>query len=150
MKISQKGIDLIKTYEGLRLTPYLCAANVPTIGYGSTRYEDGTKVRLTDQVITQERAVKLFDITITPFQVAVMGMVTSQINQNQFDALVSFAYNLGAEALRRSTLLKKVNANPSDPSIDHEFTKWCYAGSRRLLGLVRRREAESKLYFSHG
>jgi lysozyme len=142
-KIGKKGLDLIKSFEGLRLTSYLCAANVVTIGYGST----GKHVKK-GMVITEDYANRLLLEDVSRFQKAVNKMVTSNISQNQFDALVSFAFNLGEGALQKSTLLKKVNANPMDASITGEFAKWNKAGSKVLAGLTRRRESEAKLYFS--
>ena len=131
MKIDQKGIDLIIKWEGLRLKPYLCSAGVPTIGYGSTYYANGTKVSLKDPEITKECAVELFKSTIKNYEDAVTIMIGSKtITQNQFNALVSFAYNLGNNALRTSTLLKKVLANPSDKTIENEFNKWVNAGGK--------------------
>lgn len=146
-KIGQKGLDLIKEFEGLRLKPYLCSAKVPTIGYGNTFYEDGTKVKLTDPPITNERAIQLLHLILANFEKHVDSYCRDDINQNQFDALVSFAYNCGTGALKSSTLLKKVNANPNDPTIRAEFMKWTRAGGKQLAGLIRRRTAESNLYF---
>jgi lysozyme len=147
-KISQKGIDLIKKFEGLKLKPYLCSAGVPTIGYGNTFYETGKKVTLNDPAITEKRAEELLAHLLVSFEKYVDSYCRDDISQSQFDALVSFAYNLGPNSLKASTLLKKVNANPSDPTIKAEFLKWTKAGGRVLRGLVLRREAESALYFS--
>jgi len=147
MKTSQEGINLIKSFESCRLEAYLDSVNVATIGWGSTRYADGTKVKIGD-VISQKGADDLFLLTLPKFETSVTSLVKSQINQHQFDALVSFTYNLGALALSGSTLLKKVNINPNDPSILQEFQKWIYAGSKQLPGLVRRRQAEANLYFT--
>jgi lysozyme len=144
--INKEGKDLIKSYEGLRLTAYKCSANVDTIGYGNTFYEDGTKVKPGDK-INIARANKLFDFIIDKFAARVKDLVKSDINENQFAALVSFAYNCGIAALGKSTLLKKVNANPDDPTIRAEFMKWTRAGGKQLTGLVRRRRSESDLYF---
>ena len=147
-KISQKGIDLIKNFEGLKLKPYLCSAGVPTIGYGNTFYETGKKVTLNDPQITEKRAEELLAHLLVSFEKYVDSYCRDDISQNQFDALVSFAYNLGPNSLKASTLLKKVNANPTDPTIKAEFLKWTKAGGRVLKGLVLRREAEAALYFS--
>jgi lysozyme len=147
-KISQKGIDLIKKFEGLKLKPYLCSAGVPTIGYGNTFYETGKKVTLNDPQITEKRAEELLAYLLVSFEKYVDSYCRDDINQNQFDALVSFAYNLGPNSLKASTLLKKVNINPLDPTIKVEFLKWTKAGGRVLKGLVLRREAEASLYFS--
>ena len=147
-KIGQRGLELIKKFEGLRLKPYLCAAGVPTIGYGNTFYETGTKVKLTDPQITEERATELLMQSLKSFEKHVDTYCRDDINQNQFDALVSFAFNLGPANLKSSTLLKKVNANPTDETIRAEFAKWTKAGGRVLKGLVLRRTAEADLYFS--
>lgn len=148
MKIDQKGINLITKWEGLKLKPYLCSAGVPTIGYGSTRYENGTKVKLTDAAVTKERALQLFQNTLTTYEAAVDSFTRDDISQNQFNALVSFSYNLGTQALKNSTLLKKVNINPADKTIEKEFLKWVNAGGKKLQGLANRRTEESKMYFS--
>lgn len=147
-KISQKGIDLIKKYEGFSAKPYLCPAQIPTIGYGATYYEDGKKVTLQDSLITEDRGVELLKHLLVTFEKSVDSFCRDDINQNQFDALVSFAYNLGTGSLKSSTLLKKVNANPADPTIKDEFMKWVNAGGKKLPGLVKRRTDEAALYFS--
>ena len=146
--VSKNGLNLVKKFEGLKLKPYLCSAGVPTIGYGNTFYEDGKKVTLNDSLITEERASDLLGMTIKSFEKHVDSFCRDDINQNQFDALVSFAYNLGPYNLKNSTLLKKVNANPNDPTIRDEFMKWTKAGGKVLKGLVERRKAEADLYFS--
>lgn len=146
--ISKKGKDLIKKYEGFRAKPYLCPAKVPTIGYGATYYPDGRKVKLTDSAISEGFATNLLEVMLTPYEKAVDSFCRDDISQNQFDALVSFAYNLGITALKNSTLLKKVNANPNDKTIKNEFLKWVNAGGKKLQGLVNRRTEESELYFS--
>jgi len=147
-KVSEKGISLIKAHEGLRLKPYLCPANVATIGYGNTFYEDGKKVNLKDSMITESRAVELLKFTLNKFEQYVDSYCVDTITQNQFDALVSFCFNLGPANLKNSTLLKKVNKDPNDPTIRQEFMKWTKAGGRTLKGLVKRRESEADLYFS--
>ena len=147
-KISQKGIDLIKKYEGFSEKPYLCPAQIITIGYGATYYENGKKVTMQDNLITEERAVELLKHLLVSYEKSVDSFCRDDINQNQFDALVSFAYNLGAGSLKSSTLLKKVNANPADPTIKDEFMKWVNAGGKKLPGLVKRRADEATLYFS--
>jgi lysozyme len=121
---------------------------VPTIGYGTTRYPNGKKVTLQDAAITVEQAKDIMKHDVRQFELAVDAMAVDTINQNQFNALVSFAYNVGANALRTSTLLKIVNSNPNDPFIRNEFLKWVKAGGVTVTGLIRRREAESNLYFT--
>lgn len=146
-RIDQKGIDLITRFEGFNATPYLCPAHVPTIGYGTTRYYNGVKVSLSDLPINNEKAIEYLMNDVHTFELAVDVMCVDSINQNQFDALVSFAYNLGSAALKGSTLLKKVNLNPNDPAIADEFLKWVYADGKKLDGLIARRSSESQLYF---
>ena len=147
-KISTKGLEIIKKYEGFSSKPYLCPSKVITIGYGSTYYEDGSKVKLTDSPITQERATELLEALLVSFERAVDSYCTDTINQNQFDSLVSFAYNCGVGNLKSSTLLRKVNVNPDNPTIKDEFLKWTKGGGKTLSGLVRRRTEEAQLYFS--
>ena len=148
MKLDKKGYDLIKEFEGLKLKPYLCSAQVPTIGYGSTYYENGTKVKLTDAPITKERADALFKIVADDFAKRVVPLIKKPITQNQFNALVSFAFNLGVRALQNSTLLRLVNINPNDANIAKEFLKWNRAGGVVVKGLTNRRIKESALYFT--
>ena len=147
-KLSQKGLELIKQFEGLKLKPYLCPASIPTLGFGNTYYPDGTKVKLTDPAITLEKAEELLKFLLVTYEKAVDSFCRDDISQYQFDALVSFCYNLGAGNLQKSTLIKKVNANPLDPTIRAEFMKWNKAAGKVLLGLTRRRTAEANLYFS--
>lgn len=139
---------MIKGFEGLSLKPYRDSAGVPTIGYGSTRYENGTRVSMADKAITQARADSLFRATMATYEQGVDALTNDDITQNQFDSLVSFAYNLGVNALKNSTLLKKINSRPLDPAISTEFLKWVNAGGKKLAGLVKRRQAEADLYFS--
>lgn len=146
-RIGRPGIELIKSFEGFYSKPYLCPANVPTIGYGATYYEDGSKVKLTDPPINEERAMHLLMNVLVSYEKAVDSFCRDDINQNQFDALVSFAYNVGVNALKSSTLLKVLNKNPNDPEIRTQFMRWNKGGGRVLKGLTRRRAAEADLYF---
>ena len=156
MMLDNKGYLLIAQFEGLRLKPYLCSAGVPTIGYGSTFYPSGRKVTMRDKPITQETAFWMLKQVANMFAKDVDSLVTSEINQNQFNALVSFAFNLGSdidadnipEGLGDSRLLRRVNANPNDPEIAREFVKWNKAGGRVLDGLTKRRLKEAELYFT--
>jgi lysozyme len=148
MKLNNEGYKLITKHEGLVLKPYLCPAKVPTIGYGNTYYEDGKKVTLLDKPITKERAFEMFKEIADRFAKAVSQSVTSNLNQNQFNSLVSFAYNVGVANFKKSTLLKLVNANPNNPQIKNEFMKWTKANGVVLGGLVKRRTDESNIYFS--
>ena len=146
-KTSKNGIAFIKKYEGFRSKPYKCEAGVATIGYGATYYPNGQKVKLTDPAIDEKHASILLEAMLNPYEKAVDSYCRDDINQNQFDALVSFAYNLGNSALKSSTLLKKANANPNDKTIRNEFLKWVNAGGKQLQGLVNRRTEEVNLYF---
>lgn len=146
-KISEEALGFIAEQEGLRLKAYLCPASIITIGYGTTRYPNGSRIKLGDE-ITKDDAYKLLKHDVAKFELAVDSMTTDKVNQSQFDALVSFAYNLGSEALRKSTLLRLVNANPNDQRIRKEFQKWIFADGKKLGGLIKRRQDEANLYFS--
>jgi lysozyme len=147
MKLNKKGIEMMHKYEGLKLTAYLCPAKVWTIGYGNTFYEDNSRVKQGD-VITKERAEQLFfNITNKNFAEPLLKLIKVKLNENQFSALVCFAYNVGTGALAKSTLLRKVNANPNDLTIRNEFLKWDKAGGKVLNGLTKRRQSEANLYF---
>lgn len=148
MKPSGKCYDFIKQWEGCRLKAYKDSAGVWTIGYGTIMYPDGKRVREGDEC-SQDAAMMFLKYEVLLKAQSVAAFTSNyNLNQNQFDALVSFAYNLGVGALQRSTLLKKIKVNPNDPSIETEFNKWVIAGGKKLTGLVKRRQAESKLYFS--
>jgi len=149
MKASLNAVKLIQSFEGLELKAYVDPASGGepiSIGYGTTIYPDGRKVKLGDKC-TKEQAEQYLAHDIDKFAVGVNRVVVSKVNQNQFDALVSFAYNVGLGNLKSSTLLKKVNANPNDLTIKKEFAKWNKAAGKVMNGLVRRRAAESALYF---
>jgi lysozyme len=148
-KVSKQAIELIKKFEGFCAQPYLCPANVPTIGYGATFYEDGKKVQVADPAISEARATQLLQNVLKTFEKHVDSYTRDDITQSQFDALVCFAYNVGVGALKSSTLLKLVNTNPSEPLIKNEFLKWNKAAGRVLKGLTKRREAEANLYFKN-
>lgn len=142
-----RGIPIIKKFEGLKLKAYLCPAGLSTIGYGNTRYEDGSTVKLGEQ-ISIDRADKLLMHTVSQFEKQVDTLVTVPLNANQLGALTSFAFNVGIGNFHRSTLRRLVNANPSNPLIRTEFAKWNKAGGKVLNGLTRRRTAEADLYFT--
>jgi len=147
MRLNNSGYLLICEFEGLSLNPYLCPANIPTIGYGNTFYSDGSKVKITDPPISKYIAFEMFKTIADDFAKKVSKVITSPLNQNQFNAVVSFSYNCGISNLKSSTLLKKVNFNPSDPTIKDEFLKWNKANGKVLKGLTKRRELESEIYF---
>ena len=145
-----KGIDLITSFEGFEAKPYPDPAtgNKPyTIGYGTTVYPSGKRVELTDPPIDKSTALTYLSHDLKQFEYGVDALTVDTINQNQFGALVSFSYNCGLQNLKSSTLLKKVNANPNDPTIAAEFAKWCRGNGKIMKGLQRRRAAESELYF---
>lgn len=145
MKVNQLGIELMHHFEGCKLKAYQCSAKVWTIGWGNTYYANKRKVKKGD-VITQKEADDLFEIIMNDFAIEVRKSLTKKVNENQFSALVCFAYNVGMANLKRSTLLRKVNNNPSDPTISNEFMRWNRAGGKVLAGLTRRRKAEMELY----
>lgn len=145
MKVSDNCLELIRKSESFKARPYRCPAGIPTIGYGSTRYANGRAVRLSDPPITQDVANEILYATLGEYENAVSRYVTVPINQNQFDALVDFAYNAGAQNLRTSTLLKQLNKGNYDKAAD-EFGKWVYGGGKKLKGLEIRRGLERELF----
>jgi lysozyme len=148
MQIHQKGLDLIKSFEGCKLKAYKCPAGIVTIGFGSTFYPNKSPIKITDKLNSIQDAEDLLLVTLEDFEKNVSALFFNvTLNQNQFDALVSFAFNLGMGALAKSTLFKKIKVNPNDPTIEIEFNKWVNAGGKKLPGLIRRRKAEAKLYF---
>jgi lysozyme len=147
-KLDENGYKLIQGFEGLSLVPYLCSAKVATIGYGATFYPSGKKVTMQDAPISLATAKWMFKETADKFAADVNKMIKANINQNQFNAIVSIAYNIGLAGLAKSSLLKKVNANPSDPTITNSFMIWNKAGGKVLNGLTKRRAIEAKLYFA--
>jgi lysozyme len=146
IRISQKGLNLIQRFEGLSLKPYKCPVGIWTIGYGTTFYTNGIKVKETDNPISQAEATNLLIEVLKHYEQSVDSFCRDDITQNQFDALVSFCYNVGAGSLKSSTLLKKVNVNPNDETISLEFMKWNKGGGKVLKGLTERRKAEADLY----
>jgi lysozyme len=148
MEVNKAGRDLIKQFEGCKLKAYKCPAGLWTISWGLTFYPDGRKVKEGD-VITQQQAEEYFNAVVDDFAKQVDVLVKSNVTANNFSAIVSFAYNVGIGNLKKSTLLKKVNANPKDATIPAEFRKWVRANGEVLKGLVRRRDAEAKLYEQH-
>jgi len=147
-KLDENGYRLIQEFEGLSLVPYLCSAKVATIGYGATFYPSGKKVTMQDAPISLATAKWMLKETANKFAVDVDKMIKANVNQNQFNAIVSLAYNIGVGGLAKSSLLKKVNVNPSDPTIRNSFLIWNKAGGRVLDGLTKRRTKEANLYFA--
>ena len=150
MKIGQKEIDLIKSFESCRLTSYKCSAGRDTIGWGNTKnVKPGMK-------ISQAEADTRLKADLAEAEAGVNKLLTRKVTQNQFDSLVSFAFNCGldidadaiAEGLGDSTLLKKVNSGDFEAAAN-EFPKWCKANGKELSGLKRRREAEKRLFLAN-
>jgi lysozyme len=141
--ITQKGIDLIKRFEGFSDTVYICPAGYPTIGYGHLVRKDEDF----SGGIDESQAEELLRKDVATAERAVLRYIKVPLTDGQFDALVSFTYNLGAGALQRSTLRRKVNYE-EHCAVPAEFMRWVWAGGRKLAGLVRRREAEAVLYMS--
>ena len=146
MKVSSKGLELIKEFEGFSSVAYLCSAKKATIGYGNTFWEDGTPVKIGDQ-ISKERAETLLKHVVDGFSVAVEVDIKIEVTQNQFDALVSLAYNIGLGAFKNSTLLRQLNRG-NFVSASHEFLRRDKSNGKPLLGLTRRREREKLLFDS--
>jgi len=141
MKTSNNGIELIKRHEGLRLNAYKCTSGKLTIGYGHTK---GVKI---GQTITEEEAERLLreDLIVAENEINRHNL---NLNQNQFDALVSFVFNVGIGNFQTSTLLKKIKLDPNNKSIENEFKRWVYSGGKVSLGLIKRRKEEAELYFN--
>ncbi|KTI36939.1 lysozyme [Enterobacter cloacae] len=146
MQTSDKGIALIKQFEGCKLTAYQDSVGVWTIGYGWTQPVDGKPIRA-GMTIKQETAERLLKTGLVSYERDVSRLVKVGMTQGQFDALVSFTYNLGARSLSTSTLLRKLNAGDYAGAAD-EFLRWNKAGGKVLNGLTRRREAERALFLS--
>lgn len=145
LRISQLGINLIKRYEGFSSKAYLCPAGVWTIGYGHTKSAD--LLRAKGLEISEEEGEELLKHDIKIFERAVRRLVKVDLTQNQFDALVSFTFNLGAGNLKKSTLLRKLNTGDYEGAAE-EFPKWVRANGRILGGLVTRRKEERALFLT--
>lgn len=143
MKLDQKGLKALHDREGLRLKPYLDTKGVPTIAMGNTYYLDGRKVTMKDKPLTLKEAEELGKITADKFAKQVGTLVKSNVNQNQFNALVSLAYNIGINGFKNSTVLRLVNSNPIMPTIKKAFMMW--TKDKELIG---RRDSEVIQYFT--
>lgn len=138
-----KGIELIKQFEGFKPEPYVCSGGYLTIGYGHKLLPSDNY-----KTINIEKAGVILENDLRRVERAVIKYIDSNINDDQFAALVSFTFNLGPAALQRSTLRQKINYGLYD-EIEQEFLKWVYAGGRKLVGLVKRRRVESDLFNSY-
>jgi len=144
-KISDNGVKVLAELEGLRLKPYLCTSGIPTIGLGNTFYENGQAVKMTDKPITKEEAYHLFFLIAAKFEKTLNAVLPSDLNQNQFDALFCFCYNVGQGAFKKSTLLKRVLSDPNDiGGITQAFLMWKGKDNK----LLSRQKKQIKLYFS--
>lgn len=141
--INQEGLDLICKFEGFSSNIYICPAGYPTIGYGHVVKEYERKKFKNG--ISEATALQLLQTDAQIAQQAVLRLITIPLTDSQFNALVSFTYNLGAGALQRSTLRRKVNANDHE-DVPQEFKKWVWAGGRKLEGLIKRRNFEAAMY----
>ena len=148
METSSKGIALIKEFESFRKTPYLCAAGVPTIGWGTTRYPDKKAVTLADKDITEAVGDMYLHHDLSTFEKAVNKVLTIPIQQSQFDACVSLCYNIGQGNFTSSTLVKMLNAGTAPDLIAPQFLRWDKAKGKSLAGLTRRRKAEMALFLT--
>lgn len=146
MKINRAGLDLIKKWEGCYLTAYLDIVGVPTIGYGCTKGVTQEDVK-NKRTITKQEAEDMLMRELAEFERGVPACVNVPLNENEFAALVSFAYNLGLGSLQRSTLLKLLNAGDKDKAAE-EFLKWNKAGGKEVKGLTNRRIDERKLFLT--
>jgi lysozyme len=144
-KIPKQCLDFIISYEKFRSKPYDDGFGIPTVGYGSTYYEDGTKVKLTDPPLTKERASILFLFILEKFAKTVLTSVKVELNDNQFSTLLSLAYNIGASAFAKSTLVKRLNEKKYDEAAD-QFLVWNKSGGEVVRGLTRRRKDERDLF----
>ncbi len=146
MSVSAKGIDLICSFEGLRLTAYDDGVGVWTIGFGTIKYPNGVRVKRGD-TCTLEQAKSYMKYDLIEFEHTVNSLVKVPLNQNQFDALVSLTYNIGSGAFKSSTLLKKLNLSDYKGAAD-QFDVWANAGGKRMQGLANRRAKEKSLFLS--
>ena len=146
--LNNDGYRLITKWEGFSSKPYLCPAKLATIGYGNTYYNNGKKVTLLDKEITEQEAFSLFKSIADKYAKQVSKLVSYPVTQNQFNALVSLAYNIGIGNFSKSTLLKKVNINANDLSIKDEFLRWNKVNKIPVKGLTNRRQYEADIYFS--
>ena len=143
--ITKNGLDLIKRFEGFEPEIYLDAAGLPTIGYGHLIRKGEHK--MFENGISYEAAVALLIKDVESAERSVLRLINVPLTDGQFDALVSFTFNLGGGALQRSTLRRKINREEHE-AVPQELMRWVWAGGRKLRGLIRRRKAETELYSS--
>ena len=143
MKLDESGYSELHKREGLRTKPYLDTRGIPTISLGVTYYPNGRKVTMQDKPLTIEQAERLGKVIADRFAAEVTALIKSKVNQNQFNALVSIAYNIGINGFKSSSFLKLVNKNPNDPKIKEAIMLW--TKNKELIG---RRKAEANQYFT--
>lgn len=147
MQLSSNGFRLLGELEGIVLKPYRDSVGIPTIGIGSTYYEDGTKVRMADKPITTERAIQLAKNVVKSFEQQVNKSILLPMTQNQFDAMVLLCYNIGKSGFARSSVVRHFNLGNIQRAAD-SFLLWNKAGGRVVQGLVNRRNKERSLFLS--
>jgi lysozyme len=147
MKTGERGLKLIKEFEGCKLKAYQCPAGIWTIGIGSTHYGDGTPVTKNRTLPNEGAAIALLAATIGKYEKAVND-VGVELTQNEYDALVCLCYNIGAGNFFKSTLVKMLKAGDDKAEIAKQFLRWDKAGGKPLAGLTRRRNAEAELFLS--
>jgi lysozyme len=143
--INERGIEIVKSFEGISVKPYLCPANVWTVGYGATRSSTGGPIGLDMEPISETEAEALLIRDLESSEEWVRRLIKTTLTENQYSALTSFTFNVGAGALQRSTLRMKLNRGEYQGAAN-EFLKWRMAGGRILAELVRRRAAERALF----
>ena len=147
MKLSANGFKLLGELEGIVLRPYRDSVGIPTIGIGSTYYEDGTKVKMSDKAITKERVIQLAKNVVKSFEAQVNKSILPTMTQNQFDAMVLLCYNIGESGFARSSVVRNFNAGNLQKAAD-SFLLWNKAGGKVVRGLVNRRNIERTLFLS--
>ena len=147
MQLSSNGFRLLGELEGIVLKPYKDSVGIPTIGIGSTYYEEGTKVKMTDKAITKERAIQLAKNVVKSFEQQVNKSILLPMTQNQFDAMVLLCYNIGKSGFARSSVVRHFNLGNIQRAAD-SFLLWNKAGGRVVQGLVNRRNKERSLFLS--
>ena len=144
MRLNKEGYEALHQREGLRLKPYLDTKGVPTIAIGNTYYENGKAVTMQDKALTKEEAMHLGNLTADKFALQISKLITSNVNQNQFNALVSLAYNIGITGFKNSTVLRLLNINPNDIKIADAIAMW-----RKDEEVRSRRATELRQYFDY-
>ena len=147
MQLSSNGFRLLGELEGIVLKPYKDSVGIPTIGIGSTYYEDGTKVRMADKPITTERAMQLAKNVVKSFEAKVNEVILLPMTQNQFDSMVLLCYNIGESGFARSSVARHFNKGNLQEAAD-SFLLWNKAGGRVLRGLTNRRKKERELFLT--